>query len=95
MTIEDWFPLRWTGWISLLSKGPHEEYEKVLISYLFYIIIFLTNQCLFLKLINWAQQLIKSSKNYTKLVGLLNAMSNTYWAHEYVLNKQVSTNKSH
>ena len=21
MTIQDWFPLRWTGWISLLSKG--------------------------------------------------------------------------
>ena len=25
MNIEDWFPLGWTGWISLQSKGLHES----------------------------------------------------------------------
>ena len=79
--IQNWFPLRWTSWISLQPKELHEEYEKVLISYIFYIYyyLFLKNKCLFLKLINWAQQLMKSSKNYIKFVDLLNAMSDTYW----------------
>ena len=25
MNIQDWFPLGWTGWISLQSKGPHHS----------------------------------------------------------------------
>ena len=28
MNIKDWFPLGWTGWISLQSKGLNVEGEK-------------------------------------------------------------------
>ena len=28
MNIQDWFPLGWTGWISLQSKGLSVEEEK-------------------------------------------------------------------
>ena len=28
MNIQDWFPLGWTGWISLLSKGPSRVFSN-------------------------------------------------------------------
>ena len=28
MNIQDWFPLGWTGWISLQSKGPSRVFSK-------------------------------------------------------------------
>ena len=28
MNIQDWFPLGWTGWISLQSKGPSRAFSK-------------------------------------------------------------------
>ena len=28
INIQDWFPLRWTGWISLQSKGPSRVFSK-------------------------------------------------------------------
>ena len=30
MNIQDWFPLGWTGWISLLSKGLSRRWYRVL-----------------------------------------------------------------
>ena len=29
MNIQDWFPLRWTGWISLQSKGPSGVFSNI------------------------------------------------------------------
>ena len=29
MNIQDWFPLGWTGWISLLSKGLSRVFSKI------------------------------------------------------------------
>ena len=28
MNIQDWFPLRWIGWISLLAKGPSKAFSN-------------------------------------------------------------------
>ena len=28
VNIQDWFPLGWTGWISLLSKGPSRLFSN-------------------------------------------------------------------
>ena len=31
MNIQDWFPLGWTGWISLLSKGLSRVFSKTIV----------------------------------------------------------------
>ena len=31
MNIQDWFPLRWIGWISLLAKGPSKAFSNTTI----------------------------------------------------------------
>ena len=33
MNIQDWFPLGWTGWISLLSKGPSRVFSNTTVQY--------------------------------------------------------------
>ena len=32
MNIQDWFPLGWTGWISLQSKGPSRVFSNTIVS---------------------------------------------------------------
>ena len=37
MNIQDWFPLEWTGWISLLSKGLSRVFSNTIVQkYLFF-----------------------------------------------------------
>ena len=45
MNIQDWFPLGWTGWISLQSKGPsHHSSKASILSYLAFFTVQLSHQ---------------------------------------------------
>ena len=36
MNIQDWFPLRWTGWISLQSKGLSRVFNTIVLNHHFF-----------------------------------------------------------
>ena len=45
MNIQDWFPLGWTGWISLQSKGPsHHSSKASILWYLAFFTVQLSHQ---------------------------------------------------
>ena len=73
MNIQDWFPLGWTGWISLQSNGLSRVFSNTTVQKQFFLILFLNFTILY-----WFCQILKWIRHRYTCVQFLNCFCSSF-----------------